>query len=367
MPPLITTASNSVLNTLRNGVLTTYNTLQKLYNYITNSFYNRSQSDSRYDRKTDNISGSRIVPYSITSTKIGNNEVRVGNIGTGAVIGANNIIPRTATKISANSIGHEDVGLRQIQNKHLAPDLDASKITAGVLSKDRLPDITGAVPVETNLPPSSISGDIAAGTIRGEINPAPRSATDLNGTPFKGNIALRTILGGTDGNIGLRTITGGSNGNITPRTITPNELNLNTEKLLLNNVQYLHLHQSPTPNLNRGWGIQITWTLSVGDTAIFEFFIGIRTSVWTGSLVAVGTSTNNVNATTFSIRDQSTTSTQTSSTTVLSTSDDNMDDGPRLFWFRPLTSDSISAISSVRISHSATNINVETLTPLYTT
>ncbi len=57
VPLLITTATNRILG----GISSAYNTLQKLYTYITNSFYNRSQSDARYDRRTDRISGSRIV------------------------------------------------------------------------------------------------------------------------------------------------------------------------------------------------------------------------------------------------------------------------------------------------------------------
>ena len=44
---------NTLRNTLLGGVSSSYNTLRKLYNYITNSFYNRSQSDARYDRRTD--------------------------------------------------------------------------------------------------------------------------------------------------------------------------------------------------------------------------------------------------------------------------------------------------------------------------
>ena len=56
VPPLITSATNGLLG----GVFATYNTLQKLYTYITNSFYNAHQSDARYDKKTDTISGTRL-------------------------------------------------------------------------------------------------------------------------------------------------------------------------------------------------------------------------------------------------------------------------------------------------------------------
>ena len=93
VPPLITIASNSVLNTLRNGVSTAYNTLKKLYNYINSNFYNRSQSDSRYDRKIDNISGTRI-----------SSGINASNVTTGTL---------SSTRI---------------------PNLDTSKITSGFLS-----------------------------------------------------------------------------------------------------------------------------------------------------------------------------------------------------------------------------------------
>ena len=82
-------------------MLTAYNTLKRLYDYINNNFYNRSQSDARYDRRTDNIAGNRIT----------------------SGINANNV---TAGTLSSTRI----------------PSLDASKITAGELNEDRIPEIT---------------------------------------------------------------------------------------------------------------------------------------------------------------------------------------------------------------------------------
>ena len=52
---------DTAIRAVRGRVNGAYDTLLKLYNYITNSFYNRAQSDDRYDKKMDSISGSRIT------------------------------------------------------------------------------------------------------------------------------------------------------------------------------------------------------------------------------------------------------------------------------------------------------------------
>ena len=57
VPAFITAAKAAILG----GVSASYDTLQKLFNYITNSFYNRTQSDARYDQKTDTLAASRLT------------------------------------------------------------------------------------------------------------------------------------------------------------------------------------------------------------------------------------------------------------------------------------------------------------------
>ena len=65
VPSFITTAKNSILG----GIFSTYDTLYKLYTYIRTNYYNRATSDARYDKQTDNISGTSITS-GINASKI---------------------------------------------------------------------------------------------------------------------------------------------------------------------------------------------------------------------------------------------------------------------------------------------------------
>ena len=57
----VTPGIAEVKDSLLDGVATTYNTLRKLYDYITSKFYSRTDSDRLFDKKTDRIAGGRIA------------------------------------------------------------------------------------------------------------------------------------------------------------------------------------------------------------------------------------------------------------------------------------------------------------------
>ena len=328
---------NAAKNTILGGVLSSYDTLKKLFDYINNSFYNRTQSDARYDRKTDSLAASRLSG-TINKDRIPGlpaSKLRSGTLSAAVKVQNDSVIDLDASKLTGN---HNNI---TFQN-------GASAASVGTIGQPASRMATRIL----NIGESDFADETTRPGANGRIEQYYSSSSSTRRTLADHEGLRAEALAGTINKARI------------PK-LGASKLTDNTQKRVFgNNAQFSYfIGRSIRPAIEGSWNVTLSFKSRTTHYSACEIIFFTGKVAYRSEVLVYNYLNTNFFLAVYS-GDSVATTTITDPRTYNLTVPDNDANQDRLFCIRNLTAGD-SHIKQVVLSHPATNVRRTTLNPSF--